>query len=234
MSTFSLSPAVLQKFPNLNVGILFVKGAKNGPASSDITSLLRAEEARVRSEFTDPEQLKSHPMIAAWQQVHRDFGSNPNKFMCSIHALLKRVVKGGELPAIGALVDAYNIISLRYKSPVGGEDLDTCQGDISLKLADGTEAFTALGEEGNDPPLPGEVIYADAVGVLCRRFNWREAARTCLTEKTKNAVLVIECIPPMTEADLKKALEELTALIRSSVEEVKMVVLDQGSPSVAF
>lgn len=234
MPSFTLSPAVLQKFPGLRVGLLFVRGVKNGPAPADITALLRAEEVRIRSAFSDPEQLKSHPMIAAWQLVHRDFGSNPNKFMCSVHALLKRVVKGAELPSISALVDAYNVISLRYTAPVGGEDLDSCRGDIVLTLADGTEPFTALGEEGNDPPLPGEVIYADEVGVLCRRFNWREAARTCLTEKTTNAVLVIEAIPPMTDEELAKALEDLASLIRPITENIITVILDKSVPTATW
>ncbi len=231
MTAFLLSSAVTEKFPSLHVGLLIVRGTSNIVSSPDISALLRAEEASIRAKYSDPEQLKTDPFIAAWQDAHRAFGSNPNKFPSSIHALLKRVTKGGELPGINPLVDLYNAISLRHIAPAGGEDLDACCGDIVLALADGTESFVALGETESDPPLRGEVIYRDDEGVLCRRFNWREAARTCLTNDTKDAVLVIEAISPMTRADLETALEELSVLVRRHCGgEVRAVILDGVKP----
>ncbi len=233
MSVFRVAPAIFERFPTLRIGLLIVKGAQNESSPAELTALLRVAESRVRSAFSDPEQLKTHPMIAAWQDQHRAFGSNPNKFPSSIHALLKRVSKGGQLPTINPLVDSYNVLSLNFVMPVGGEDLDTCSGNIQLTFADGTEAFTALGEEANDPPLHGEVIYKDDAGVLCRRFNWREAARTCLTEKTKNAVLVMEAIAPMTDDDLMKALGELKTLTtRFCGGESRIEVLKAGNWSI--
>lgn len=233
MPTFSVAPAIFERFPSLRVGLLIIKNARNDSSSPELAALLRSAESRVRSAFADPEQIKTHPMIAAWQEVHRSFGSNPNKFPSSVHALLKRVSKGGQLPAISPMVDAYNVLSLNFTAPIGGEDLDTCRGNIQLTFADGTESFTALGEETNDPPLAGEVIYKDDAGVLCRRFNWREAARTCLTEKTKNAVLVIEAIAPMSDEDLQKALGELKVLIEKYCGgESRVEVLKSGRGSV--
>lgn len=233
MPTFRIVPAIFERFPTLRIGLLIVKNARNDTSSPEIATLLRAAESRVRSAFADPEQLKTHPTIAAWQDVHRAFGSNPNQFPSSIHALLKRVAKGGQLPAISPLVDLYNVLSLKYIVPVGGEDLDRCSGDIQLTFADGTESFTALGEEANDPPLVGEVIYKDDTGVLCRRFNWREAARTCLTEKTKNAVLVMEAAAPMTDEDLMKALGELKVLTTKFCGgESRIEILNAGKGSI--
>ena len=46
------------------------------------------------------------------------------------------------------------------------------QGDTFLDMA------AEAGEDPNDPPKPGEVVYADAAKVLCRRWNWRQDART--------------------------------------------------------
>lgn len=203
---FSIDPAVFQLFPNVMIGVLSCRNISNGPSPAEVTALLRSTEENIRKHFSDPELLKSHPSIVAWQEVHRAFASNPNKFPPSIQALAKRVIKGGQLPAINTLVDLYNVVSLQYMLPVGGEDLDTCSGDIRLTFADGTELFVPLGEEGNDPPAKGEVIYRDDIGVICRRFNWREAARTCLTEKTRNAVLVSNVCRRPTERPWKKRL----------------------------
>ncbi len=206
-------PAIFTKYPDLRIGILVCKNVSNAESHPEITSLLRSAETNLRSQISNPDTLKDHSVIAAWQEVHRSFGSNPNKFPPSIQALAKRVAKGGELPSINPLVDLYNVISLKHLLPIGGEDIDQSSGDIQLTFSDGTETFTALGETENDPPVAGEVIYCDDIGVICRRFNWREAARTCLTEKTKNAVLVIESIPPTMETELEAALAKLQKLV---------------------
>lgn len=230
---FRIDPALFGKYPELHVGLLVCKDVKNSVPSPEIAILLRDAETKIRAKFPDPEALKTHSAIAAWQEVHRAFGSNPNKYPSSIHALTKRVSKGGVLPTINPLVDLYNVISLRHMVPVGGEDLEKCRGDITLTLAVGTESFTPLGGSENEPPDPGEVIYKDDEGVLCRKFNWREAARTALTEQTTNAVLVIEAVPPTTRAELETALKELQELVmRFCGGTVESGVLESARPSL--
>ena len=232
---FSVTPAIFQKYPHLLVGLVVCNDVTNGQSPAKIKALLREAEAVVRSRFSDPEALKNHPTIAAWQEAHRTFGSNPNKYLSSIHALCKRVVKGGELPSINALVDLYNVVSLRHMLPVGGEDLDTCSGDIVLTTADGSETFIPLGSTDNEPPEQGEILYRDNVGGICRKWNWREAARTCLTEKTHNAVLVIEAIPPTTRELLDAALTDLEALVRTHCGgTVRREILESSRPSIGL
>lgn len=207
--TLRIDPRIFAKCPGLLVGTIVCRELTNGPAPPELTAELREAERALRARIPDAEALKAHPNVVAWQAAHRAFGSNPNKFPPSVHALAKRVVNGKELPAISALVDAYNIVSLRHLLPVGGEDLARCRGEIVLTFAEGGEAFTPLGEDESAPPEPGEVIYRDDEGVLCRKFNWREAARTCLTDSTTEAVLVIEALPPVTRGELETALAEL-------------------------
>ena len=48
------------------------------------------------------------------------------------------------------------------------------------------------GEDPNDPPKEGEVVYADDRHVLCRRWNWREDARTASSRETRRAVLTAQ------------------------------------------
>lgn len=63
----------------------------------------------------------------------------------------------------------------------------------------------------------GEVIYRDAVGVLCRCWNWREAERAKLTAATTDAFLCIELAEltsPAQEQGLAAACEELAERIR--------------------
>ncbi|MBI3255910.1 MAG: hypothetical protein HYZ63_02975, partial [Candidatus Andersenbacteria bacterium] len=152
---------------------MVINGADN-KKKPEISELLRSTEQALRQR-SDIENVKEHPAIATWREAHRLFGNNPNRYAPSVEAVIKRVVKGGSLPNINPLVDIYNHICMKYIVPVGGEDLDTCKGNIELAVASGEEKFIGLGDENNDSPTAGEVIYKDEEGVLCRRFNWREA-----------------------------------------------------------
>ena len=213
MSQFRIESAVYERAAGLTVGLITAKNIKNSHSSAEVVERLRKTEAEVRSRFASVEDVKNHPNIRAWQEIHRSFGSNPNKFPPSILALLKRVVQGKDLPTINALVDLYNIISMQYVLPAGGEDLDRCRGDIRLGIANGDEHFKPLGGNEEEPPTLGEIIYRDDEGAICRKFNWREAERTCLNDKTTNAILVLEAVPPVTREALQEALDELQTLV---------------------
>lgn len=209
---FRVSSAVFDAHPDLLVGIIAATNIDNTGSYPELEIMLRNEEERVRSSF-DAETFKEHPKLAALQEVHRSFGNNPNKFPPSIQALIKRVVKGGSLPIINPVVDAYNIISLRHVICAGAEDTDVCEGVIRLDYADGTEHFVPLGEAEEQPPVEGELLYKDDKGVICRKLNWREADRTKITNETKNAVLVLEAFPPCEKEELEAAVIELQQLL---------------------
>ncbi|HLC75986.1 MAG TPA: phenylalanine--tRNA ligase beta subunit-related protein [Candidatus Peribacterales bacterium] len=226
-----IDPQILEKNSGLMVGVLVVKGVDNVGAHSDIVSLLRQAETNVSASLTI-ETFKDHPKLKVLQEVHQAFGSNPNKFPPSVQALVKRVLKGGQLPTINPLVDLYNVISLKYLLCAGGEDTDQCIGDIHLTYATGNEEFIGLGETENDPPDAGEVIYCDDKGVICRKFNWREGDRTKLTEKTRNCVLVIEARSPILRSELEEALNELKAFVEKYCGgSVRTEILDQNHQS---
>ncbi len=210
---FIIDSNVFEKFPDLAVGVAVLSNINNSDNHIDIAEMLREEEKKI-TEKLDPEMSKEHPHIASLQEVHRSFGSNPNKYPPSIQALVKRILKGGQLPAISPLVDVYNLISLRYIICVGAEDIDACEGDIRLAYADGSESFALIGEEEEDPPLPGELVYKDDVGVICRKLNWREGNRTQTTDSTKNAIVVIEGFTPVSADDVQKALDDASKLLQ--------------------
>lgn len=229
---FSIISAIFDLLPALRVGALVVKDASNRDAHPEIAALLREAENGLRSRYTD-ETFKDAPHIVQFFEAHRAFGNNPKRYYPSHFALAKRVLKGGTLPSINTFVDIYNVLSLQSLLPVGGEDLDRCTGDIVLDRATGTEPFVALGESQNEPPEPGEVVYKDSAGVLCRRMNWREADRTKLTQETKNAVLVVESLDPADP--LPEILSALRALVQKYCGGTTAThLLDRGQPMASL
>lgn len=207
---FKINPKIFEDFDNPVIGVIIAKGIDNKNDNPQIQKLLRDAEINLRERLNGVE-VSQHPHIAPWRETYRKFGSKPRDFRCSAEALARMVLRGSEIKKISPLVDLYNLVSIKYILPVGAEDLDKMQGDLELTLAKGSEDYIPLGEEENDPPKIGEVIYRDDFGVICRRWNWREGDRTKITKDTKNAVVVTESIASIP---IKDAVEELAGLVK--------------------
>lgn len=209
---FEIESQLFKDFSGLTVGVVVVNGANNVGEMPEINTLLRTVEQEVKSKYSGM-AIPEHPYIKPWRDAYRKFGSKPNDFRCSSETLLRMVLNGKELRHINKLVDLYNYISLKYTLTLGGEDLDKMQGDLLLTYADGTEPFIPLGTTENDFPGKGEVVYKDDLGIICRRWNWREGDRTKLTEESNNVVLAAEALPPIEREILESATKELAGLV---------------------
>jgi DNA/RNA-binding domain of Phe-tRNA-synthetase-like protein len=226
-----ITAELLEKFPETRLGIVIAHGINNQGQHNEVLEMLRLEQINL-SKRLGATPITEHPHIAPWREAYRAFGAKPKDHPSSIENLLRRVSKGHTLPHINTIVDVYNSVSLRHLVPVGGEDLDTLQGDVLLTIAGDNEApVTLLGEKEARSPYPGEVIYKDDLGTICRRWNWKEADRSKLTEATKNLFLVTETLPPIPKEVLEQATNDLATLVRTYCGgEVNYVFLDSAFP----
>ena len=149
------------------------------------------------------------PSVAAWREAYRAFGAKPQRTRNSLEALLRRA--GAGLPRVNRLTDIYNAISVLHQIPLGGEDLTRYSGPPHLIRAAGTEPFetTIDGEPTTEHPEVGEVVWCDALGVTCRRWNWRQARRTALREQTTAALFILDALDPVTDQALHEAADHL-------------------------
>lgn len=210
---FSVHSDIFDRFPGLILGIVVVSGIDNRGQSGDLQRKIRCKEEEIKKSVFS-EALSLHPNIQAWRSAYAVFGAKPKKYKSSIESLFRMVLKGIELKSINMLVDIYNYVSLEHMIPLGGDDLDKVDGDITLCFARGDESFTALNSLEVEKVKEGEVIYVDNKEVLCRRWNWRECDKTKLTPETQNAVLVLEGLPPVRQEDIESGAEDLSVLIR--------------------
>lgn len=217
MGKFIIKEDFWELFPQAEIAIILAKGIKNSMEDNediypDVIEMLGKSNQEARKFLTE-EVFSENKVISVWRKAYQQFKTKKG-VRCSIEALLKRVDKGTEVGPINALVDIYNSVSLRYGLPCGGEDIDTFVGDMVLTKADGNELFLALGDEEYENALPGEVVYKDEEGIVCRCWNWRDGQRTMLTEDTVNAFLIIESVDPDRSQDVRKATEELADLTK--------------------
>jgi DNA/RNA-binding domain of Phe-tRNA-synthetase-like protein len=216
MRSVSVDSKIFTEFPAARIGLLVISGMNNSGGSGFIP-LLQAEEAR-QKELLATTELPSLPEIKVWRDAYKKFGSDPRDFRSSIEALLRRARGGSKpLPHINDLVDLYNYISIKYHVPVGAEDLTKIKGEVRLAFADGSEHGLALGAQAPENCYPGEVIYRDDEGFLCRRWNWREADRTKIESTTKDAILVIDTVGGIAPEVLEQSLDETETLIKEKL-----------------
>jgi DNA/RNA-binding domain of Phe-tRNA-synthetase-like protein len=223
---------IFERFPHFYRGCVVARGIDNSRADGYPTQLLRQQEERIRAEIGDP---SAHPRLAAWQNAYRDFGADPAKHTPSIVFLVQRICQGKSIASISPVVDLFNWISLKHLLPAGGDCVDELAGDLTLGLARGTEAFASLRKPHSvENPEPGEVIYVnrDSNRVLCRRWNWRNAAFSKITRETRCVVLNID---GLTSAVNREEIEEATEalairILRSCQGMVSTYYLDRRRP----
>ncbi len=229
---FQIDDSIWSLYPELHIGVVVARGIDNTAAQAEpMAARLMQQVAQSAQELGDHD-IAVHPAITPWREAYRAFGAKPAKYRSSIESLL-RSTRAGSLRSINPLVDLYNTISLKHKLPCGGEDLATISGSIRLTRAAGNEDFIPLGSDEQQPPEAGEVIYRDDIGVICRCFNWREADRSKLTERTTDAVLFIECLTADKAAVVQSACIELALRIERHLGgQTPLIVLNATQPAV--
>lgn len=228
---FVVNKHILTRYSNLTVAVIICKGMDNSGESKDVDKLLKDVEELIKREQVP--DVSKHQLISPWRAVYSDFGAKPSKYHCSVEALMRRALKGS-IPRINKLVDLYNYFSLKHLVPMGADDLDKVKGDIKLVLAKGTEKFVPFGGESGNPDK-GEVIYKDDKGVLCRRWNWRESATTKIDLDTKNAIIYIEGLFPVTKEKVEEIANDFISLAEVSLKgSYKYFILDKKKSEVEF
>jgi DNA/RNA-binding domain of Phe-tRNA-synthetase-like protein len=207
-----VSPQVFSMFPDYIRGIIIARNIDNHGENAQLLEWLRQEEEQATRDVS-LQDIKSHPRIANWRQAYQKFGSNPNKFYPSVESLCRRARRGDQLPYINTAVALFNYFSLKHVLPSGADDIDSVHESLLLTTARGDEPFTPFNSATTEFPDPGEVIYYDGASVMCRRWNWRQGDQTKLTPDTKNIVINLDCLPPVTHEEAGTLTIELVSLV---------------------
>lgn len=223
-----------ERFPDFRVAVLVCDDLAIPPARSDaLAGIIAEREAAARTAYGGRE-LADIPGIAAWRAAYKGFGIKKTSYRCSVERLMKNTLAERTLPAINSFVDAYNTVSLSAVACIGADDLDKTAGPFAFRLARGTDTFIDMaaeaGEDPNDPPKAGEVVYASATHVLCRRWNWRQDARTIITPQTRRAILTIQT---NGWGDLDAAVADATDLLsRFCAARISVAIADRNRPAI--
>ncbi|MET9503662.1 phenylalanine--tRNA ligase beta subunit-related protein [Streptomyces sp. NPDC006622] len=234
MTTFRITPAVADAFPDTLIAVVTATGLRGDEPWPATTTALENLEQQLANGTWQPAD-ESDPRLEAWHTAYRSFGTNPRRIRPSVDALGRRLAKKGSLPRINPAVDSYNTVSARHGLPAGAFDLDHVTGDVEIRYADGTETFTPLGEpDTTEHPRPGEIIYTDTTDVLTRHWNHRDAHRTRVTEHSTHVAFVLETLHATRDGHLlKTAAAELRELLTPHTDQTQVLFLTREHPETA-
>jgi DNA/RNA-binding domain of Phe-tRNA-synthetase-like protein len=224
---------VTSAFPDYRVAVVVAEGltiAPQRPAALD--ALIGEREEATRAQWAGTE-LSQIPGVAAWRAAYKGFGIKQTRYRSSVERLVKNVLAGRSLARVNAFVDLYNAVSLAQVLPLGADDLGKVTPPLGFRYARVGDSVVDMAdsEAGEEPEAPkaGEVVYADADHVLCRRWNWRQDARSLITPATTGGVVTLQA---NGAGDVAVAAIDLVDLIgRFCDGQCRVAILDKSRPS---
>ncbi len=169
---------------------------------------------RLRAELTAG-FVESDPTLAGFRALHERIGRSNRRFPASAEALVGLFQRKGLVPSINPLVDLYNGVSLETRLSLGAHDLSTIEGDITLRMTDGSERFVPLGATASETIPAGEYGYIDDRGEILCRLEHRQCERTKVTPATTQAFYIVQGNAATPAAMIAAALDRLVDLTTS-------------------
>ena len=227
---FHISPQVHELFPSLRIGVLVAEGIENASVDKELIKLKFEKAGEFRNKY-NPNTLLDNVCIKAWRDTYRKFGVNAKDHKPTAEALLRRLLKGEDIPSISKAVDLYLVVETQFYLPIGGYDLDHIQGDIQLRLSPGGEDFIPLGStQVEEQTSPNEVVYSDDVRILTRRWNYRDCDKCKITKESKRITLFTEAaLPEISTEHLSSSLDLLREyMLQYCGGSVKTMLIDSN------
>lgn len=143
--------------------------------------------------------------MAGLRKLFREAGCDPTRYRPSSEALLRRVLKGADLPAISPFVDINNCLSLRLAVPCCVMAAEAVEGPYVLRAGRSGESYESLKGPFN---LEGKPLLLDVRGPCDAPITGSERVkiRTETTQTLLVAYLPEGVVTPRTAATM---LEEL-------------------------
>ncbi len=212
---FKVFNEIFERYDGLKIGIIVARGIHNKGSDKKIYHLMEEIENLIKLEFTPEDfikvQMSKKPkakLISVWRAAYEEFGSKPIHYKTSFENLINQVLEGKKVPKSNKFVDLCNYLALKHFIPVSCANLDRIDGDLFLGFATGQEFFNK-----RQHPDKKEVIYSDSSKVLFRKWNWNQSQDSIVAKDTKNAIIFIDALPPVTTEKLKPILKEAKELV---------------------
>lgn len=171
------------------------------PGHDEVLAALRADVVKRARARATLETLTGLPAVAALRKLFKAAGTDPLRYRPSSEALLRRILKGDELPAISPLVDINNCLSAELAVPCCVMAEGSFEPPMGFRAGRAGESYESLKGAFN---LEGKPLLVDALGPLDAPITGSQRAK--VTQETQSAWLVAylpgEAVPPETASEV--------------------------------
>lgn len=210
---FIADPEVFKALDGVCFGIVAAEGIDNTAAHPEIARMLEQNIAFCEADF-EGREVKTGPETAPYREAFTKNGMNPNKFMCSIEALLTRIAKKKGFPSINPAVDLGNAVSLKYKLPIGAHDICSAHDrTIEVRRSRAGDSFVPFGATESEQVPENELVYASGDTVRTRRWIWRQSEHGKITSEVTDIFFPIDGFEHINKDKMLAARDELAALL---------------------
>lgn len=211
---FAVSEKVFEVLNDVCFGVVVAKGISNVEEIPAISDMLVRNIAICEDRF-EGKKVKDSPFILPYREAFSKLRVNPNKYMCSIEALLTRISKKKGFPSINPAVDIGNAISIKYNIPIGAHDLGTVRDILTVRFSEPDDHFIAFGETESEVPDAGELVYVSDHEVRTRRWTWRQSEVGKITERTTSILFPLDGFRNFNEKEVISARNELADCLKN-------------------
>jgi DNA/RNA-binding domain of Phe-tRNA-synthetase-like protein len=183
-----------------------------GEDHSGLADLRARVASGVRDQFSEPAAVAAHPPVATMRKLFRAAGCDPTRYRPASEALLRRLVKGAELPAIHPLVDVNNCLSAKLAVPCCVMAEGSLGSSLVFRRGDAGESYESLRGPFNCEAKP---LLVDELGPVDAPITGSE--RVKVQSDTERAWLVAYLPRDVITPD--DAWAVLDAIARSAVVE---------------
>lgn len=234
MNRFQVAPEVFEKIPNACFGVVVAKNINNSHPISEISVLLQNTQKDIFQQLAG-RKAKEYPPILPYRETFQKLSINPNKYPPSVEALISRIEKGKELPAINPAVDLGNAISLKYGIPLGAHDLQAAAEPLEVRLYHPGDQFVPFGATEPEVIEADEILYASGSQVKTRRWIWRQSEFGKITAATTDIFFPLDGFSDINASEVLAARDELARLLAHYFQtESQVFWITKEQPSCSF
>jgi DNA/RNA-binding domain of Phe-tRNA-synthetase-like protein len=206
MQVITISNELATKLPDVELSCIECEVQledKNELLWNDILDKVRELSANLKVE-----EISKMPAIAASRRAYKTCGKDPARYRLSAEALLRRVIKRGEIYQINNVVDLLNLVSITTGFSIGGYDADKIEGDAIFGIGKGDEPYSGIGR--GDLNIEFMPVFRDNLGAFGTPTS--DSQRTSVSLDTKRFLMII--INYGASSSITKATEMAISLLK--------------------
>lgn len=208
---FTIDPQIKKDYPSISIGIALIKNVNILKNNNELDK--EKDEFLKSVESLTTEELGKYPEIISYRKLYKEMGIDWHSRRPSPEALLRRVALKKGLYGVNTCVDAYNLVVMKHRVSVGAFDADQVKFPTVLRYAGQGDEILLLGDSLPTKYTAKEIAYYDKVGGYNIDFNYRDAQRTMVTEKTKNIWINVDGVYDITPKQVEQSLRESIEII---------------------